>query len=184
MRRSEERFRRALENIPDVVVIYDTDLRIRYINEATWQLTGRPTSDYIGKREEEVWPPEVYQTYLPILKESAKTLQVRSLETELRLPGNQIRHLKITCIPLTNKAGKLIEVVGITHDFTESKQAELALKKSEARVRAKLDAILLPEGDLGILDMSDIIDVEPIQKIDGRFLQPYWCTCCHIGYAG
>lgn len=43
---SEERFRRALENIPDVVVIYDSDLRIRYINAATSRITGRPTSDF------------------------------------------------------------------------------------------------------------------------------------------
>lgn len=34
LRESEQRFRRALETIPDVIVIYDRDLRIRYINAA------------------------------------------------------------------------------------------------------------------------------------------------------
>ena len=35
LRESQERFQRALESIPDVLVIYNRDLRIQYINSAT-----------------------------------------------------------------------------------------------------------------------------------------------------
>jgi len=87
LRESHERFQRALECIPDVVVIYDRDLTIQYINDAARQLTGRPVSDYIGKRDEEVWPPEVYEAYLPTLREAFHTRTLRALETNLLLPG-------------------------------------------------------------------------------------------------
>ena len=47
-RASEARFRGALENIPDVIVIYDRDLRIQYINAATRRITGQPVSFFPG----------------------------------------------------------------------------------------------------------------------------------------
>ncbi|MDD4880519.1 MAG: transporter substrate-binding domain-containing protein, partial [Gallionellaceae bacterium] len=100
LRDSEERFRRALENIPDVVTIYDRDLVIRYINEATRGLTGRPASDYIGRRDEEIWLPEVYEAYLPTLKEAFRTRSPQSLETRIVLADGVTRSLQITCVPL------------------------------------------------------------------------------------
>ncbi len=134
LKESEERFRRALENIPDVVVIYDSDLRIRYINAATRRITGRPTSDFIGKREEDIWPPEVYQVYLPTLREAFNTREISSLESDLSLPGTGFRNLIITCVPLIDEKGKVREVLGITHDLTEGKRAEELLRTSEAQL--------------------------------------------------
>ncbi|MBI3360374.1 MAG: PAS domain-containing protein, partial [Chloroflexi bacterium] len=129
LRESEERFRRALENIPDVVVIYDRDLRIQYINDATRRITGRPTSDFIGRREEEIWPPEVYEVYLPTLQEAFRTRTIRSLETNLLLPDGASRALRITCVPLIDEKGEIREVLGITHDYTERVQAEERIHK-------------------------------------------------------
>jgi PAS domain S-box-containing protein len=136
LRESEERFRRALENIPDVVVIYDPDLRIRYINAATRQITGRPASSFIGKREEEIWPPEVYQTYLPTLREAFDTRTTRSLETDLLLPDGGLRSLRITCVPLIDEKANVREVLGITHDFTERKRAEEEIRNTNEELRA------------------------------------------------
>lgn len=125
---SEERFRRAVDNIPDVIVIYDRDLKIQFINNATSRVTGRPVSDFIGRREEEIWPPEVYGAYLPVLQEALRTGTIRSLETNLLLPNGVSRALQITCIPLIDENGEAREVLGITHDFTARKQAELELE--------------------------------------------------------
>ena len=132
---SEERFRRALENIPDVVVIYDPDLRIQHINAAARRITGRPTSDFIGKRDDEIWPPEAYQVYLPTLQEAFDTREIRSIETDLSMPDG-VFNLLITCVPLLDEKGEIREILGITHDYTERKQAEKGLIESERRYRA------------------------------------------------
>lgn len=139
--KSEERFKRAVENIPDVVVIYDTDLRIRYINAATLNVTGRPASDFIGKCEEEIWPPEVYQSYLPTLREVLDTGSTRSIRTDLTLPSGALRNLKVTCVPLPGDKGAVSEVLGITQDFTESVKAENDIRQLNRALQRHADEL-------------------------------------------
>jgi len=127
---SEQRFRRALEHIPDVVVMYDTDLRIRYINEATRKITGRPASDFIGRRDEEVWPPNVHETYMPTLRKAIRTRKIQHVDTDVVLPGRGLRNLRVTCVPVLDETQRVREVLGITHDFTEGNQAARRLREA------------------------------------------------------
>ena len=50
-------------------------------------------------------------------------------------------------------------------DISDRKLTERSLAESEHKVRAKLDALLLPEGDIGQLELEDIIDVKSIQVL-------------------
>ncbi len=50
-------------------------------------------------------------------------------------------------------------------DITERREAEEKLRESESRVRRKLESILDPEGDIGELDLADIIDAPQIQAL-------------------
>ena len=159
-RASEERFVRALEQIPDVVVIYGTDLRIQYINEATRRVSGRPASDFLGKRDVEVWPPEICAPYLPALHAALETGQPQALDVSLFLPESGVRNLKIRCVPVLDESGQVREILGITHDFTEEIQAAEALREGEVRFRTVFNqqfqfmAILSPEGR--ILEINDL----------------------------
>jgi len=139
LRDAQERFERAVEHIPDVVVIYDRDLRIRYINAATRRLTGRPEEDYIGRRDDEVWPPEVYEAYLPALRRAAETGELVKVEAAVDIPGAGRRHLSIDCVPILDDGGAVLEVLGITRDLTEQREAAMALEESEASLRLFLD---------------------------------------------
>lgn len=131
--RSESRFRGAIENIPDVIVIYDRELRIQYINAAARRLTGRPASDFVGKRDDEIWPPNVYERYLPTVESARRSGRVESVETDIEFPDGTVRSLHITCVPLLNDDGTIGELVGITRDFTERKRAGQAIRESEQR---------------------------------------------------
>lgn len=46
---------------------------------------------------------------------------------------------------------------------------EKLLKECEEKVRAKLNAILSPESDIGVLDLAEILDVQAVQKIMDDF---------------
>lgn len=135
LRESQERLKRAFENIPDVVVIYDTNLTIRYINKAVTQITGRQESEFIGKREEEIWPAEIYNSYMPTLLKAFKTGITQSIETVLEIPSGASSYLKITCVPVLDQKGKVKEILGITQDLTERKKSEADRLKLEATLR-------------------------------------------------
>jgi PAS domain S-box-containing protein len=135
LRASQERFRRALENIPDVVALYGRDLRIEYINASTQRITGRSPAEFIGRRDEELFPPEICGAYLPTLRKTAETRTPHCLDIDLNFPGRGSRSLRITCIPLLDESGAVREILGIAHDHTERKQAGEALRLSEERFR-------------------------------------------------
>jgi serine phosphatase RsbU (regulator of sigma subunit)/PAS domain-containing protein len=56
-------------------------------------------------------------------------------------------------------------------DITESRRAEEALRESEGRVRRKLDSMLSPGGDIGDLELADIIDPTALQSFLEDFHQ-------------
>ncbi len=68
-------------------------------------------------------------------------------------------------------SGRVVEIDGtgyrfaILRDITERKRAEHALRESAATVRNKLRAIAKPEGDIGTLELTDIIDIEVMQAM-------------------
>ncbi len=140
LRASENRLHRAFENIPDVLVIYGPDLRIRYINESIVRLTGRAQEEFIGKREEEVWPPGVYQHYLPTMEKAVETCAQQTVESTVDIPGRGTSQFSSTYIPILNDTGEIQEVLGITQDLTESRRAEQALRESEELYRNLMEA--------------------------------------------
>ncbi|MBW8323803.1 MAG: PAS domain S-box protein [Prolixibacteraceae bacterium] len=131
MHESRERFRRAVENIPDVVVIYDRNLKIQYVNDAMAQISQRPASDFIGFTDSEIWGLEVIKDYLPALKDTLRTGEARKFKLLIPIPNIGERHLNFTCTPLTDENGFVWEIMTIANDFTKSKLAEDELIERE-----------------------------------------------------
>jgi PAS domain S-box-containing protein len=51
----------------------------------------------------------------------------------------------------------------------QAERSAEALRESEQRVRLKLESVLAPEGDLGTLELADILDTEALQKLMDDF---------------
>ena len=119
----ENRIRTAFDNLLDVVVIYDQNLIIRYINPAVETTSGMPRSAFLGKHESELFPSSVTDKWHPSLKAAFQTGATQRVDVELELPVG-VRHLMISFVPLRDSAGKVHEVMGIVHDYTERRLAE------------------------------------------------------------
>ncbi len=162
---SESRFRVAFDNIPDVVVIYDRELRIQYINPATLRTTGMSPEAFLGKRESEIFPADLIAPWQPALQAALHEGKVQSVEVDVPLdPG--VRNLLITCVPLRDEMGIVKEVMGITHDFTDRKRAE------EATVKAALHDKLtgLPNRALLFEYSSHVFDQAARNQHEGGML--------------
>ena len=66
-------------------------------------------------------------------------------------------------------SGQAVRSYGTMMDITERKKAADALQESEKQVRHKLESVLSPEGNIGDLDLADIIDSTAIQILMDDF---------------
>jgi len=71
--------------------------------------------------------------------------------------------------PYLSSQGSIDGIVLTFIDITERKRMEDALKESEQRVRLKLESVLSPEGELGNLELGDIIDAGSLQSLVDDF---------------
>ncbi|MHB9097420.1 MAG: CheR family methyltransferase [Syntrophales bacterium] len=71
--------------------------------------------------------------------------------------------------PLYDAGGKIFGSAVAIQDITDLRLAEKALRESEQRVRLKLQNILSPEGEIGELELADIIDAPAIQSLMDNF---------------
>jgi PAS domain S-box-containing protein len=138
---SERRFRTAVDYIPDVFVIYDAERRIQFINAAGLALTGRSLEDFIGYRDEDIHPPEVTDVYLPLLCQAVATKRYQTGECTIALPDRAPYTIVVQYVPLLDEQGEIHQILGITYDITERKQAEDAIRRSERQVRRVLDSL-------------------------------------------
>jgi diguanylate cyclase (GGDEF)-like protein/PAS domain S-box-containing protein len=123
LRVSEQRFRTAFDNIPDMVAIYDQDFCIRYVNLAMTKAAQRPASALIGRRDEEIAAPGLVTLWRPLLHIARTTKSVQTNDIQYPSPLGT-RYVTATCVPLLNATGQVEEVMCIFHDYTERKRAE------------------------------------------------------------
>ncbi len=117
---SEQRFRDAIDNFPNVFVIYDADRRVTYVNSNGLQIMGLSEQEVIGKKDEEIFPPEMINSYLPALKRAVETKMPQALErTRPASMGGQT--IVVNIIPLLDEGGEIRQILGITYDITERK---------------------------------------------------------------
>ncbi len=120
---SEERLRMALDHIPHPFVIYDQDLRIRFINCRGIKLSGYPEEELIGRTDTELFPPELTDAYLPSLRQSRDRGTLQSVECTLR-PAEGEFVCELTYVPLFDESGEIREILAIAFDITERRRIE------------------------------------------------------------
>ncbi len=78
---------------------------------------------------------------------------------------------------VVKNTGDIVLLVSIKMAFRlfeakmQEKKKEEELRESELRVRAKMAAILLPEGDIGELELEDLIDISAFQSLMDSFYE-------------
>lgn len=160
---SEQRFRDAIDNFPNVFVIYDADRRVTYVNSNGLKIMGLTEQEVIGKKDEEIFPPEMIDSYLPALKLAVDTKTPQVLErTRSASMGGQA--IIVNIVPLLDDNGEIRQILGLTYDITERIHAEEARKVSEELYRSLFNS--MTEG----FALHEIILDENCKPLDYRFL--------------
>ncbi len=173
--RTEERrheVEQIFDAIPEAVVWADPRRRIVRVNPAFTRIFGYEPEKVVGQETRILYASDESfeeQGRARFNLESRATCQ--PFETEYRRKNGEVFPAEVVGTPVRDPEDRVIGMLGLVRDITERKKAEQALRESEARVRRKLNAILLPEGDIGELELADIVDVDAFQSLMDDFCE-------------
>ncbi|MEG4989832.1 PAS domain S-box protein [Microcoleus sp. BR0-C5] len=139
LRQSEANYRNLLQTANSVIICYDTQGRIRYINDYGVKLLGYEEHQIVGRT--------LFETIIPDIETSGRDVKpfVHDL---LRNPQsypqgeseNLCRDGRRVWMAWSNQAifneqGDVVEILSVGNDTTQRRQAEEALQRSEVKFR-------------------------------------------------
>ncbi|MCA9391674.1 PAS domain S-box protein [candidate division WWE3 bacterium] len=175
-----QKFRLAVENTSDQIVISDADGIVIYANEAMERLTGYSRGEALGKKAGTLWgglmPKEFYQNMWHTIKED-KVHFFGELTNKRKNGQTYIADLHID--PILNAQGEVVYFVALERDVTQVK--EIDRMKSEFislvshQLRTPLGAIkwyleMLIDGDAGKLTKQQEQFINNINDSNERML--------------
>lgn len=129
----------VLENIPNMIFVKSgKDLSFVAINKAGEQLLGVNRKEYIGKKDDDLFPEDQAEFFKQKDWEGFKTGNIVTVEEEpVSTPSGQ-RWLRTQKIPVKDTEGQPLYLVGISEDITEAKLRQDEIKLFYAELEQKV----------------------------------------------
>ena len=118
-RRAEEMFRTLVENLPDAIARFDSELRHLYVSPAVERITGRPAQEFLGRSNRELaMPSDLVETWEAALRRVFATGRPESLEYTFAASGGT-RHFESRLVPETGPGDRVVSVLSVARDVTD-----------------------------------------------------------------
>ncbi|QDL07467.1 serine/threonine protein kinase [Brasilonema octagenarum UFV-E1] len=139
LRQSEANYRNLLQTANSVIIRYDPQGRIRYINDYGVK--------FLGYEEHQILGRTLFETIIPDIETSGRDVKpfvhdlLRNPQSYPQGEGeNLCRDGRRVWVSWSNQAifneqGDVVEILSVGNDTTQRKQAEEALQRSEAKFR-------------------------------------------------
>jgi len=141
LRGSEEKYRRLVETITDLVFTLDQNGRFTYINPKVERITGHPVQDLIGHSFTEILAPEHIESTVDRFRRGLSGEKISIYEVDLIHKDGKKIPVELNVTSLLDADNKPIGRTGVARDITERKQTEESLRKSEAKSQLILQTI-------------------------------------------
>ena len=149
LRESEEKYRIIAENTADQIAILDMNLHFTYVSPNIMRLRGLTVDEAMAQTLEQVLTPESIKLGLTVFEEEmqleasgkADPYRTRILEVNEYKKDGSIICVEVNFSFLRDNDGKPIEIIMVSRDITERKEAEQELRNSEEKYRSILETM-------------------------------------------
>ncbi len=125
----------------DAIISKNLDGMIRSWNKSAERLFGYTAEEAIGRHITLIIPKERWDEETEILKRLRRGERLEHFQTVRRRKDGSTVDLSLTISPVKDSAGRVIGASKVARDISEQKQAERALRQSEARLAAEAHAL-------------------------------------------
>lgn len=133
LRQSEALLRIITDNTPDPIYVMDIDSHALLVNPATLRVIGKSEEQVLGRTDEEIFDdPEVGRALMENDRRVMAAGVSQAIEERIPSPQGERIFLSIKT-PYRDAGGRVIGIVGISHDITERKEAERLLRDADRR---------------------------------------------------
>ena len=190
---SEIAFVTLADFVPQLVWMCTSDGLNIYFNQRWTEYTGLTSEQSRGIGWGIPFHPQDKQAAWDAWNHSVATGEIYRVESRLRAADGSYRWFLMRGSPLRDANGTVVKWFGTCTDIDDMKRAEeqvrqlnrelegrveqrtAQLAESEKRVRRKLESILSPQGDLGQLELADLLDIPAVKLLVEGF-----CAVTHI----
>jgi PAS domain S-box-containing protein len=120
LRKSEEIYRTIAESAADMIYITDNNGVLTFVNMLCARMFGCKPSDLCGKRQEDLFPPDIARKHLTCISQVVATGGPVEHEESIPTPAGTFR-IDVKLSPIRSQDGTVVSVVGIARDITSRK---------------------------------------------------------------
>jgi PAS domain S-box-containing protein len=161
LRKSEERSRLILRSAMDGFWRLDRQGRMLEVNDSYCRMSGYTRPELLAMSISDVEAVETPAETAAHLRKLMEQTEDR-FESRHRCKDGTVFDVEVS---VQYRECEEEQIAVFLRDITERKRAENALRESEATVRNRLKAILEPEGDIGTLNLADVVDLQALQTM-------------------
>jgi PAS domain S-box-containing protein len=135
LQKSEEKYRRLLENMPDEFFFYshDTDGVFTFLSHSLCNTLGYMPKEFATHYSHYFTDNPINETAKRHSELSMQGIIQPLYEVEIYCKDGNIKTLEVSEVPVFNEQGEVILVEGIAHDITQRKLDEEKLRQSELK---------------------------------------------------
>ncbi|MGV3466973.1 MAG: PAS domain S-box protein [Heyndrickxia sp.] len=132
----KKQYKLITENSVDIIGKYDSFIRLRYISQSCFEITGYTPDEIIGKCVLDLCHPDDIEEILENHRNMVNFAETRRLCYRVKHKNGHYIWLETTAQAIFDENNHLVEVLSFSRNVTDRKNYEMQIKESEERYKS------------------------------------------------